>query len=272
MKRLVVLVKHVPATEQVKMNPETGTMMRDGLQMTINPLDLCAVEEAVRIAELRDERLRITALTMGPPAAEDAVREAMAIGCTDAVHLSSKAFGGSDTWATAYALSQAVRHLGGFDLILCGERATDGETGQVGPMVGAMLDIPVLTYVSRIAIDDGSSRIVAHRAVEGGHEIVESPLPALVSVVKEINEPRLPTLGGKIAARGAEIPVWSSDDVGAEEALVGLEGSPTRVVKVFYPTLARVGERVSADQYSAEECVDRLIRFLRETRILEEDI
>ena len=155
MKRIVVLVKLVPATERVKMDPETGTMVRTGLEMVINPLDLYAVEEAVRIRERSGEDLRITALTMGPPAAADAIREAIAMGCSDGVHLCGKAFSGSDTWATAYALSQAAKQLGEFDLVLCGERATDGETGQVGPMVGTMLGIPVLTYVSRIEVTDG---------------------------------------------------------------------------------------------------------------------
>ena len=270
MKRVLVLVKHVPTTEQVKMDPETGTMVRDGLDMTINPLDLHAVEEAIRIGERRHEDVDITAVTMGPLHAGDAVREAMAMGCTGALHLCSKAFGGSDTWATAYALSQGVRHVGRFDLILCGERATDGETGQVGPMVGAMLGVPVLTYVSRIDIAPGGQSIVAHRAVEGGHEIVQSPLPALVCVVKEINEPRLPTLRGKITARHADIPVWGPDEIGAETSLIGLEGSPTRVVSVTYPTLARAGELESVDQSSIEDCVDRLLRFLHEAQILEE--
>ena len=268
MKRVLVLVKHVPATETVKMDPETGTMVRAGLEMVINPLDLHAVEEAVRIRERCEEDLQITALTMGPASASDAVREAIAMGCTDGLHLCGKAFAGSDTWATAYALAQAVKHLGEFDLILCGERATDGETGQVGPMVGTMLEIPVLTYASRIE-EDGNGSLTVHRAIEGGHEVVSSPLPALACVVKEINEPRLPTLGGKITARGAEVPVWGSEEIEADEALLGLNGSPTRVVKVFYPTLTRTGEIVSTDETSVEACVDRLMAFLEAARVIE---
>jgi len=268
MKRVLVLVKHVPATEKVKMDPETGTMLRTGLEMVINPLDLHAVEEAVRLKERSGSDVQITAMTMGPPAAADAVREAIAMGCDDGLHLCDKAFAGADTWATAYALSRAVTRLGKFDLVLCGERATDGETGQVGPMVGTMLAIPVLTYVSRIE-EDGDGSLTVHRAIEGGHEVVSSPLPALACVVKEINEPRLPTLGGKVAARGAEVPVWGSEEIEADEALLGLNGSPTRVVKVFYPTLTRTGEIVSTDETSVEVCVDQLMAFLEAARIIE---
>jgi len=262
MRRIVVLVKLVPATERVKMDPETGTMIRAGLEMVINPLDLYAVEAAVRIREQCKEKVRITAVTMAPPAADDAVREAIAMGCTEGIHLCSKAFAGSDTWATAYTLSQAVKRLDGVDLVLCGERATDGETGQVGPMVGTMLGMPVLTYVSCIDTSD-AGRIAAHRAIEGGHEIVECPLPALISVVKEINEPRLPTLSGKIAARQARVPVWGPEEIEAEPDLLGLDGSPTRVVNIYYPTLTRTGEIVSTEDEPVEVCVARLIDFLR---------
>lgn len=264
MRQIVVLVKLVPATEKVKMDPESGTMIRTGLEMVINPLDLYAVEEAVRIRERGGEEVQITALTMGPPRAADAVREAIAMGCTDGIHLCGKAFAGSDTWATAYALSQAVKQLGEFDLILCGERATDGETAQVGPMVGTMLGIPVLTYVSSIEAAGSRAKATVHRAIEGGHEIVESPLPVLVSVVKEINEPRLPTLGGKVAARKAAVLVWGAEDIEADTRFLGLDGSPTRVVKIFYPTLSRAGEIVSTERESVETCVDRLITFLRD--------
>jgi len=269
MTQIVVLVKLVPATERVKMDSETGTMVRTGLEMVINPLDLYAVEEAVRIRERRGGDVRITALTMGPPAAGDALREAIAMGCTEGVHLCEKTFAGSDTWATAYALSQAVKRLSEFGLVLCGERATDGETGQVGPMVGAMLGIPVLTYVSHIEVAGSGTKAIVHRAIEGGHEIVETPLPALVSVVKEINEPRFPTLRGKIAAREAKIPVWGAQEIEAETSLLGLEGSPTRVVEVSYPTLTRAGEMVSTEREPVEACVARLIAFLRDVEIIE---
>jgi electron transfer flavoprotein beta subunit len=267
MNRLLVLVKQVPATENVKMDEETGTMVRTGVEAVINPLDLYAVEEAIRIKEENGGKLRVTVASMGPPTAAEAIREAIAMGCDEGFLICGREFAGADTWATAYALSKAVSHLGAFDLILCGERATDGETGQVGPMVGTMLDLPVLTYVSRIELHGGGS-LVAHRAVEGGHEVVRCAMPALVSVVKEINEPRLPTLTGKMTARRTEIRVLTAKNIGADCACLGLAGSPTRVVKVFYPTLTRTGEIVTTETSSVEDCVDQLMQFLQSAEII----
>ena len=267
MRKLLVLVKQVPATENVKMNETTGTMVRTAMEAVINPLDLYAVEEAVQIKEQSEDDVHVTVLSMGPPMAESAIREAISMGCDDGFLICGKEFAGSDTWATAYGLSQAITSLGEYDLVLCGERATDGETGQVGPMVGAFLDLPVMTYVS--AIDSFTKEsIVAHRAIEGGHEVVEGPLPLLVSVVKEINEPRLPTLGGKIRARKTEIALLSSKDINADSAKLGLSGSPTRVVKMFYPTITRTGSIVSTEDISVEECVEQLVKFLKSTKAI----
>lgn len=165
--RLLVLVKQVPTTENVKMDQETGTMVRTAMEAVINPLDLYAVEEAVRIKEESDGDVQVSVLSMGPPMAADAVREAIAMGCDEGFLISGKEFAGADTWATAYALAKGIIALGEFDIVLCGERATDGETGQVGPMVGTFLDIPVLTYISGIDRISGEE-IVACRAIEGG--------------------------------------------------------------------------------------------------------
>jgi len=265
--KILVLVKQVPATENVKMDEKTGTMVRTAMEAVINPLDLYAVEEAIRIKEENEEDVRITVLSMGPPMAVDAVKEAIAMGCDEGFLISGKEFAGSDTWATAYALAKGITALGAFDIVLCGERATDGETGQVGPMVGTFLDFPVLTYVSGI---DGTrnSEIVARRAIEGGHEVVQASMPVLISVVKEINEPRLPTLAGKMRARQANIPVLDNEDIKAEEPKLGLGGSPTRVVTIFYPTITRTGESVSTESASVEACVKRLVEFLKSVEIL----
>ena len=240
------------------MDPETGTMVRTGLEMVINPLDLYAVEEAVQLKERASDGVCATVISMGPPSAVETIREAIAMGCDNGIHLCSREFAGSDTWATAYTLAQAIQRLDAVDLILCGERATDGETGQVGPMVGTILDIPVLTYASRLETR-ADSTIVVQRAIEGGHETVEAPLPALVSVVKEINEPRLPTLRGKITAREADVPVWNATDLEADEASLGLSGSPTRVVEVFYPTLTRTGEIVNVENSSIKEALQGFV-------------
>jgi electron transfer flavoprotein beta subunit len=240
--KIAVLIKQVPATEHVKIDPETGIMMREGLEVEVNPLDLHAIEEAVRIKE--KFFAHATAVTMGPPAAVKAARYAIAMGCDAGVVVTDRAFAGSDTLATARVLAETLRKLGGFDLILAGERATDGETGQVGPAVGSFLGASVLTYVSKLEFQD--DRIIAHRAVEGGHERVSAPLPALAVVVKEINVPRLCTLGGKLKGKKATVRTLSFEDLGLPRESVGLAGSPTKVVKVGYPQVTRKGRKVSA--------------------------
>jgi len=261
--RIVMLVKYVPDTDEIKIDPATGTMVREGIPGIINPLDLYAVEEALRLRE--DYGGEILALSMGPPAAEGALREALSMGVDRAVLLTDRRFAGSDTWATARTLSAAVRRLGDFDLVLCGERATDGETGQVGPEVGAMLGIPVVTYVSRIEevcpAEGGAGRIRCERLTEEGYQLVETTLPALLTVVKEINEPRLPTFRGKLAARRAEIQRLTAEDLGLPPGETGLQGSPTRVVKVFYPSLARDTEMVCEPP---ERAVERILAFLEQ--------
>jgi electron transfer flavoprotein beta subunit len=259
--KIVVLIKQVPATDKVKMDEETGTMIRDGIESEINPLDLYAIEEAVRIKERAGEEVEVSVISMGPPKAVEAIRSAIALGCDQGYLLSDRKFAGSDTWATAYTLSKGItKIIGSFDLILCGERATDGETGQVGPEVGAYLDLPVLTYVSKIE-EIGHGKIIAQRAVEGGHEVVEAPLPVLISVVKEINTPRMPNFSGKMKAKKIEISIKTAEDIGADEQRLGLKGSPTRVVKIFHPQVARKGKIVSTTA-DPEGAVDGLVGFL----------
>jgi electron transfer flavoprotein beta subunit len=260
-RRLLVLVKQVPETENVKLDPETGTMLRSAADAVLNPLDLHAVEEAVRIRERSAGKVSVSILSMGPPIAKEAVRDALALGCDSGFLVTGKELAGADTWATAYTLAQAIRTLGGFTLVLCGERATDGETGQVGPMTAAFLNLPILTYVSRIVALEETA-VTAQRAIEGGHETVECQLPAVISVVKEINEPRLPTLAGKIRARQADICVLGPDDIDAERTNLGLAGSPTRVVKVYYPRLARAGRILSTQTTPIDACVAEVADFV----------
>jgi len=245
--RIIVPVKQVPETAKARMDEETGTIRREGVESIVNPLDLYAIEAALRlVAEHGGE---VVALSMGPPGAQAALREALAMGCDRAVLVSGREFAGSDTWATAYALSKAVCAIGSFDLVLCGERATDGDTGQVGPALAAFLDVPPLTYVSRVELVDGTLR--ALRLVEDGYEQVACPLPCVVTVVKEIAEPRLPTLRGKRTARTATIPVYGAAEIDADPTRIGLNGSPTRVVRITRPTVARQGERVVAEKEEA---------------------
>jgi electron transfer flavoprotein beta subunit len=257
--KIVVLIKQVPATENVKINPETGVMMREGLDVEVNPLDLHAIEEAVRFKE-KFPGVRVTAVTMGPPAAAKAVRYAIAMGCDEGVVVTDKAFAGSDTLATSRVLADVMHKLEP-DLILTGERATDGETGQVGPSVGSLLGVSVLTYVSKLEMKD--DKLVVERAVEGGHERLMAPLPALAVVVKEINVPRLCTLSGKIRGKKADISVLSFNalSIFLRDDRVGLAGSPTKVVKVGYPQVTRKGRKISASE-DFDKAVNELALFV----------
>lgn len=233
---IVVLLKQVPATDNVKMDPETGVMIRTGKDNIVNPLDENALEEAIRIKNAC-AGTKVTAVTMGPESANKVLKEAIAMGADAGVLLTGKAFAGSDTIATAKVLAAAIKKTGDADLVLCGERATDGETGQTGAMIAVMLDIPVQTYVSRMVVKNRLVEIT--RTVEDGFERVEVPFPVLVSVVKDINQPGFPTLQGKLRTRNVDIAVWGPDDLGLDKEEMGLKGSPTRVVKVFSPKLSR---------------------------------
>lgn len=259
---IVVPIKQVPESGNVKMDPTTGTMIRAGTNSVVNPLDLYAIETALRLREAHGGT--ITVLTMGPKSAVKALREALAMGCDDAILVSDRAFAGADTWATSYTLAQAIRKLPDADLIVCGERATDGDTGQVGPGIAAWLDVPLATYVAAIhAVDPTARRLTVDRLVEEGYQILELPLPALLTVVKEIAAPRLPTLRGKKRAKATDVPLYDTTNLDLEPTYLGLKGSPTKVVKVATPRVARKGTVVRAlDQEAVAEAVDQLIAFL----------
>jgi electron transfer flavoprotein beta subunit len=264
--RIIVPIKQVPETSNVKMDPETGTMVREGVEPIINPLDLYAIEEGVSLKEKLNGQL--TSISMGPPKAELALKEAIAMGCDDGILLSNKAFAGADTWATSYVLAQAVRKLGDFDIILCGERATDGDTGQVGPGIAAWLDLPFATYISKV-LEVKTHSIIVERMLENGYEILEIELPCLLTVVKEINFPRLPTLRGKLKAKAMQIPIWSPEDIEAESEFLGLKGSPTRVVKISTPKVSRNGEVLQPrDDVEMNVAIDKLLTFLEHKEII----
>jgi len=265
--RIAVPIKQVPETGAVKMDEATGTMIREGVEAIVNPLDLYGLELAIRLREA-GQADDVVAISMGPPMAERAIREAVAMGCDRGVLISDRAFAGSDTWATSYVLAAAIRKLGGFELVICGERATDGDTGQVGPGIASFLDLPVVTYVSRVrGLEAG--RIVVERLVEDGQEVLEAELPAVLTVVKAIGDPRLPTLRGKQKARKVEVPRWTPADLDVEADSLGLSGSPTRVVKIFRPTVARECEKLHVtDEASAGQAAERVVAFLREKNLL----
>ncbi|HPH96925.1 MAG TPA: electron transfer flavoprotein subunit beta/FixA family protein [Anaerolineaceae bacterium] len=264
---IIVPIKQVPETSNVKMDPETGTMIRTGVEAIINPLDLYAIEAALRLREAL--KAKVTTITMGPPKAEKALREAMAMGCDAGILISHKAFGGSDTWATAYTLAQAVRHMDEGGLILCGERATDGDTGQVGPELAAALDLPVATYVRRI-LSASPEGLRVERLVEGGVETLWVPLPAVLTVVKDVASPRLPTLRGLQRARQSVIPTWGPDEIETRADWIGLQGSPTRVVKIERPQVSRKAElRRIKDAADVDRAASDLVEFLRQRSLVD---
>ena len=264
---VIVCIKSVPDTTQVRFDPETNTLLRSEVASIINPLDMYAIEEALRLKDAHGGT--VTALTMGPPQAEKELRDALAMGCDEAVLLSAREFAGADTWATAYVLSQAIRRLGAYDLIVCGKQAIDGDTGQVGPGIANQLGLPQLTYVSRIAAVDPAARTIrVERLLEEGREVVEAGLPALLTVVKDINSPRYPSLRGLRTARRQEIPVWTAADLPeCEPCNLGLAGSPTHVVRVFTPP-QREGEATILQGQSPEAAAERLVDLLRQERVI----
>jgi len=260
--KIIVCIKQVPDTTEVKINKETNTLIREGVASIINPFDLYAVEEGLRLREKYGGT--VTVLSMGPPQVVDSLREALSMGVDEAVLLSDRAFAGADTLATSYTLARGVQKIGGFDLLICGKQAIDGDTAQVGPGLAEKLGVPHVTYVKKIhEIADG--RITVERMTEEGSEKIRFPLPGLLTVVKEINEPRLPSLKGKMRAKKAEIPIWSARDVEADGERTGLQGSPTWVMKIFAPELKSSGEIL---QGSLEEQVEKLVHKLRETKIV----
>ncbi|NLH97426.1 MAG: electron transfer flavoprotein subunit beta/FixA family protein [Clostridiaceae bacterium] len=254
---IVVCVKQVPGTTEVKMNRETNTIIREGVEAIINPFDMHAVEEGLRIRE----RLggKVTVISMGIPSVAELLKTTIGLGADDAVLLSDKAFAGADTLATSYALSMGIRKIGNVGLVICGKQATDGDTAQVGPSLAEKLGWPHTTYVRKIEeISENSIR--CQRMTDDGYEVIEMPLPAVITVVKEINEPRLPSLKNMMRAKKAVVTVWTADDVGADKNLCGLKGSPTQVIETFVPVHEVKSEMIEGDaEEQARKLVDKLM-------------
>ncbi|MBA4371263.1 MAG: electron transfer flavoprotein subunit beta [Thermodesulfovibrio sp.] len=259
--KIVVCVKQVPDTAEVRINPETNTLMRDGVPSIINPYDLHAVEAGLQLREMAGGE--VTTVTMGPPQAELALRETISLGVDKAVLLTDRLFAGSDTWATAYALYKAIAHIGA-DIIICGKQAIDGDTAQVGPEIAEFLDIPHIAYIRKI-VEVTADRIVVQRLMDDGYDIVESTLPVLLTVVRELNVPRLPSLKGKMAAKKADILKLTAADLKVEEQDLGLKGSPTQVRNIFAPE-AKTNRTMLHG--TPEEMVNKLVADLQESKCL----
>ncbi len=238
--KIIVCIKQVPDTTSVKMNPETNTLIRDGVVSIINPFDTYAIEEGVRLKEKYGGE--IIAISMGPPQVEESLRDALSLGVDNAYLLTDRAFAGADTLATGYTLAAGIKKLGGADIIILGRQAMDGDTGQVGPSVGENLGIPHITNVRKIEQIDEDGTIIVERLLEGGYLRLKTKLPILMTVVKEINEPRLPTIKAKMLARKKEIVSWDSNNLDIETERIGLTGSPTQVIKIFTPPKTTKGK------------------------------
>jgi len=259
---IIVCVKQVPDTLEVNVDKETNTLIREGVDSVINPFDLNAIEEALCLR--KEYGGTITALSMGPGQAADILREALSLGVDNTVLLSDIAFAGADTLATSYVLARAIRKIGGFDLVICGRQAVDGDTAHVGPSLAERLDIPHVSCVIKIhEVSEGY--MVTERMTEEGTERIKLLLPGLITVPKGINDPRFPSLKGKITAEKSQIPVWSAQDIAADANKVGLKGSPTRVVKMSTPEHRREGQILEG---STQEQVTMLVEKLRQAELL----
>ena len=234
---ILVCVKQVPDTAEVKIDPEKHTVIRAGVPNIFNPFDQNALEAALQLKD--SQGARVTLLSMGPPQAEDVLREGLAMGADDAYLLTDRKVGGSDTLATGYCLAQAVRKVAElqgieqFDIVLCGKQAIDGDTAQVGPQIATELGIPQITYAAEINVDGTTVRVKQQN--EEGYIVTEAQFPVLITAVKELNEPRFPTIRGTMKAKKREIPHLSADGIKVDETKIGLKGSPTMVRKIFTP-------------------------------------
>lgn len=260
---IIVCIKQVPDTTEVRINPETNTLIREGVPSIINPFDENALEAALQLKEAHGGK--VTVLTMGPPQAADALRSAIAMGADEAFLVSDRAFAGSDTWATSYTLSQAIKKLGKFDLILCGKQAIDGDTAQVGPGIAEWLNLPQITFVVKIEVDQASQKAKIERMLEEVNEVVECALPCVVTVVKQMNTPRLPSLKGMMRAKKADIKTLNAQEIEGDPKNLGLNGSPTSVVRIFTPPAKGGGEVFTGEPF---EIVEKLVGRLKERKIL----
>jgi len=242
---------------------KTHTLIREGVPSIVNPFDENAVEEGLRIKEKYSGELIV--ITMGPPQAEEALRKCLAMGVDEAILISDKTFAGSDTLATAYTLSLVIKQLKP-DLIICGKQAIDGDTAQVGPELAEQLGIPQITYVKKVEIpEDNKKNIILHRETDDGYEIIQCKLPALITVLKILNEPRYPSIRGILTAKKKEVRVMKSGDLKANSTMLGADGSPTQVVNIFTPQPHQKGKLVKLEPKDASK---EILNFLQQEKII----
>lgn len=267
---IVTCVKQVPDTTQVKIDPISGTLIREGVPSIINPFDAHALEESLRLKDRYG--FKVVVISMGPPSAEMTLRKALALGADDAILLSDRAFGGADTLATSMVLSSAIKRLNeqeGVALVLCGKQTIDGDTAQVGPGIAARLKYNQLTSVDKVeGVDMEKKRIIVRSKFEGRWEILDSCFPAMIAVLREINTPRYPTVPRRLMAEEAKIKVWDNKVMQISEDEIGLRGSATAVRRIFSPDKA-AGQILGGDQVlDPEESARMLINKLVSTNLL----
>lgn len=256
---ILVCVKQTPESDKVKVDNETGCLIREGIACAINPFDEYAVEEAVKIKE-KLGNVTVSVLTMGPPQAESVLKDAVSRGCDSGYHLCDRSFAGSDTWATSYAISQAVKKLGNVDLIICGKQTNDSDTGHIGPQLATWLNCSNAAYVRKIReITDKS--LTVERMTEDGADVLQIPLPCVISVLKEINTPRIASLKGRLKAKKAQFTRWTVADIDCDTNKLGLEGSPTSVVRCFAPEPRKAGIVIEGE--TAKEKAKKLAEVLK---------
>ena len=262
--KIAVCLKQVPETTEVKINPQTNTLMREGVASITNPFDEFALEEGLLTKEKYGGEVHV--MSMGPPQAIEILKNALAVGADKVYLLSDPAFAGADTLATAYTLAKTIEKIGEVDLVICGKQAIDGDTAQVGPGIATRLGIPQLTYVAKVReIDPAKKKIVVERMLENGREVVECSLPVVITVMKDINEPRLPSLLGIKKAAKAAIPTWTAKEIDVDENRVGVKGSPTWVWKVFSPESRGGGEILKGE---VTETVPLLVNKLMDSKFV----
>lgn len=255
--KILVCAKQVPNTNEVKINPVTGTLIRDGVESILNPDDDNALEAALQLKELK-EGSTVTVVSMGPPQAKDMLIECLAKGADDAVLLCGRAFGGADTWATSNTIAAGIKKIADYDIIFAGRQAIDGDTAQVGPQIAEKLNLPQVTYVEEI-VKYEEGKVTVKRQLEDGYEILEVPTPCLLTTIKELNTPRYMSVKGIYDAYEKEITVWDENDIPVEADQIGIKSSPTKVFRSFTPAPKGKGMMIEGTpKEAAVKVVDEL--------------
>ncbi len=262
--KIIVCAKQVPDTNEIRINPETGTLIRDGVPSILNPDDANALELALDMKDKYDD-VHVTVITMGPPQAEDMLFECLAMGADSGILISDRAVGGSDTWATSNAVTAAIKKIGDFDLIIAGRQAIDGDTAQVGPQIAEKMDLPQVTYVQNFEIADNMKDIRVERQLEDGYEVIDIQTPCMLTAIKELNTPRYMSIAG-IYNQDKDIKVWNAADIEVDLSIVGLKASPTNVFRSFTPKPKGKGMMLEGD--TEKDLAKDLIIRLKQKHII----